>query len=179
MSVTMPRRQKSAPTSPPFQRRVSAALRSSDAGEGRVSLGDPGCCLGDGAPASVGGCCLMAVLVQRSETIKITCRLHFSAERFVGPPKSAVSLQGKGTRKAATTSKTRNTNIAPSRSSPPAFLNTFSTPPRLSPSVFVLQLDFLRPSRTCSLALGTLARLLACRLILAVPGHPFPHLDWH
>jgi len=29
----------------------------------------------------------------------------------VGPLKSAVSLQGKGTRKAATTSKTRNTNI--------------------------------------------------------------------
>ena len=64
---------------------MSAALRSRDAGEGRASLGDPGCCLGDGAPVSVGGLLPDGCACQRSEII--TCRFHFMAERFVGPPK--------------------------------------------------------------------------------------------
>ena len=37
----------------PHGPRVSAALRSRDAGESRASLGDPGCCLGGGTPCGV------------------------------------------------------------------------------------------------------------------------------
>lgn len=40
----LPRRQKSAPASPPTGPRVSAALLSRDAGDRRASLSDPGDC---------------------------------------------------------------------------------------------------------------------------------------
>jgi len=50
----LPRSQKCAPDSPPFEHRVSAALLSRDAGDRRVSLGDPGLILGDCAPLDVG-----------------------------------------------------------------------------------------------------------------------------
>ena len=40
--VWLPRRQKSAPTSPPIGHRVSAALKSRDLGDCRATLGDPG-----------------------------------------------------------------------------------------------------------------------------------------
>lgn len=53
LSELVPRRRKAAPASPRSGFGVSAALRSRDAGEGRASLGDPGCCLGAGAPCGV------------------------------------------------------------------------------------------------------------------------------
>ena len=42
VTARVPRRQQYAPASPPTRPRVSAALRSRDAGEARASLGDPG-----------------------------------------------------------------------------------------------------------------------------------------
>lgn len=71
--------------------------------------------------------------------------------------------------KAATRSNSSNTNIAPSHSLLLALLNTLSTPPCLSPSVFVFAARLL-------LALVTIARLLARRLLLAVLC---PYLDPH
>ena len=72
----MPRRQQSAPASPPSGSRVSAALRSRE----------PGVILGAAwvlAPrAAWGNCCLMAVLVREAKPLRVDST--FSAERFAG-----------------------------------------------------------------------------------------------
>ena len=165
---TLPRRQKSAPASPPSGPRVSAALRSRDAGEGRASLGDPGCCLGDGAPASVGGCCLMAVLVREAKPLRVDSTFRLSDSRIRRAAcvvwTSRAQLTGRGHEKKRR--RRRIHLITTSLRHSPLFYTPLYSSLSIASSLFCSS----TPSslNNIPLALATFARLLARRLILAV-----------
>ena len=79
-------------------------------------------------------------------------RFHFSGEQCRRSAEAAITRCGHpgAARKSGDEVEYRsNTYIAPSHSSLLALLNTLLTPPCLSPSVFILQLDYFGPGYPC------------------------------